>query len=172
MSDKIWDYRVVRQTKDGEEWLSVQEVYYDDDETPYTMSDYRRDLNYKSVNSLKYDYTIWGESDCLLPKEMLPNNGKGGFIVEKNNMPIVSGFLYLTNSTGALFEWVVSNPEYKEEDRKEAIELLINNVEQTCKNIGVKYIFSIGRNKRLMETHKKLGWSVDKKPSYEIIKNL
>ena len=26
-----WDYRVVRQTKDGDEWLSVQEVYYDDE---------------------------------------------------------------------------------------------------------------------------------------------
>ena len=50
----------------------VEYEVYDDDETPYTMSDYRRDLNYKSVNSLKYDYTIWGESDCLLPKEMLP----------------------------------------------------------------------------------------------------
>ena len=34
MSDKVWDYRVVRQTKDGDEWLSVQEVYYGDDETP------------------------------------------------------------------------------------------------------------------------------------------
>ena len=34
MSDKVWDYRVVRQSKDGDEWLSVQEVYYDDDETP------------------------------------------------------------------------------------------------------------------------------------------
>ena len=32
---KEWDYRVVRQTKDGDEWLAVQEVYYDDDgETP------------------------------------------------------------------------------------------------------------------------------------------
>ena len=31
MSDKVWDYRVVRQTKDGDEWLSVQEVYYDDE---------------------------------------------------------------------------------------------------------------------------------------------
>ena len=50
----------------------VEYEVYDDDETPYTMSDYRRDLNYKSVNSLKYDYTIWCESDCLLPKEMLP----------------------------------------------------------------------------------------------------
>ena len=34
MSDKVWGYRVVRQSKDGDEWLSVQEVYYDDDETP------------------------------------------------------------------------------------------------------------------------------------------
>ena len=36
MSDKnIWDYRVVRQTsEDGDEWISVQEVYYDDDEKP------------------------------------------------------------------------------------------------------------------------------------------
>jgi hypothetical protein len=32
MSDKGWDYRVVRQTtEDGAEWLSVQEVYYDDE---------------------------------------------------------------------------------------------------------------------------------------------
>ena len=26
-----WDYRIVRQTKDGDEWLSIQEVYYDDE---------------------------------------------------------------------------------------------------------------------------------------------
>ena len=29
---KEWDYRIVRQTtEDGGEWLSVQEVYYDDE---------------------------------------------------------------------------------------------------------------------------------------------
>ena len=26
-----WDYRIVRQTKDGEKWLAIQEVYYDDE---------------------------------------------------------------------------------------------------------------------------------------------
>ena len=31
MSDKVWDYRIVRQTKDGEKWLAIQEVYYDDE---------------------------------------------------------------------------------------------------------------------------------------------
>ena len=108
----------------------------------------------------------------VIPKEMLPDKGKSGFIVEKNNIPIVSAFLYLTNSTGALLEWIVSNPEYREDNRKEAIELLITNAETVCKNMGITYMFSIGRSKHLMKTHEKLGWQVDKKPSYEIIKNL
>jgi len=108
----------------------------------------------------------------VIPREMLPDKGKSGFIVEKNNIPIVSAFLYLTNSTGALLEWIVSNPEYREDDRKEAIELLITNAEVVCKNMGIIYMFSIGRSKHLMKTHEKLGWQVDKKPSYEIIKNL
>ena len=108
----------------------------------------------------------------VIPREMLPDKGKSGFIVEKNNIPIVSGFLYITNSKGAKLEWIVSNPKYKEDDRKEAIELLITNAETVCKNMGITYMFSIGRSKHLMKTHEKLGWQVDKKPSYEIIKNL
>ena len=33
MNNKTWDYRVVRKTTDGDgdEWLSVQEVYYNDE---------------------------------------------------------------------------------------------------------------------------------------------
>ena len=108
----------------------------------------------------------------VLPKEMLPDNGKCGFMVEKNNKPIVSAFLYLTNSTVALLEWIVSNPYYKENDRKDAIELLINEAEKFCKGMNVTYIFSIGKNKHLMETHEKLGWHVDKRSSHEIIKKI
>jgi hypothetical protein len=107
-----------------------------------------------------------------LPKTALPNNGKGGFMVEKNNIPIVSGFLYISNSKMAMLEWIVSNPYYRESDRKEAIELLINKVEDFCKDIDVKHIITLGRNKHLIQTHKKLGWTVDKTPSYEIIKNI
>ena len=108
----------------------------------------------------------------VIPRQMLPDDGKSGFIVEKNNIPIVSGFLYITNSKGAKLEWIVSNPNYREDDRKEAIELLINDIEKICRQMGMIYIFSIGRNKHLIETHEKLGWSVDKKPSYEIIKKI
>ena len=108
----------------------------------------------------------------VLPKDFLPNNAEGGFMVEKDNIPIVSGFLYLTNSKVAMLEWIVSNPKYKEKDRKQAIEKLLIDVEDFCKSINIKYIFSIGRNKHLMNTHEKLGWHVDEKPSYEIIKNI
>lgn len=36
-------------------------------EDPYTMAHYRRDFNYGYCE--KVDYLIWGESDCLIPKE-------------------------------------------------------------------------------------------------------
>ena len=105
-------------------------------------------------------------------KGFLPENGKGGLMVEKNEKPIVAGFLYQTNSDAVLFEWVISNPKYRESDRKEAIELLIKEAEETCRNWGYKHMFSIGRTKSLIETHRKMGWHVDDKPSHEITKNL
>ena len=42
---------------------------YTDNYNPYLIGDYRRDLNYN--NCRDYDFIIWGESDCLLPKETL-----------------------------------------------------------------------------------------------------
>jgi hypothetical protein len=106
------------------------------------------------------------------PKSFLPDNGKGGLMVEKEGRPIVAGFLYITNSDAVLLEWIVSDPEYRDKDRKDALELLITSAEATCKGLGKKHMFTIGRNKHLIETHKKLGWTVDSDPSYEIIKNI
>ena len=68
--------------------------------------------------------------------------------------------------------YVVSNPEYREKDRKQAIELLIVESEKKCKDLGFEHMFSIGRNKQLIELHKKLKWGVDEKHSYEITKKL
>ena len=106
------------------------------------------------------------------PKDFLPDNGTGGLIIEKNNIPIVAGFLYFTNSAAVLLEWIISNPKYKEKDRKEAIETLIESAEIFCKNNNKKYMFSIGRNKSLINIHKKLNWSIDEKASYEITKKI
>lgn len=105
----------------------------------------------------------------VLPKESLPPTG---LMVEKGNTSIVSCYIYMTNSTGALLEWVVSNPEYRENDRKQAIELLLVAAEKMLKDQGVSYIFSIGRNKQLIQTHKKLGWIIDSKTSTEMTKTI
>ena len=124
------------------------------------------------------DYEIlveWWKSwpDWSAPsKDFLPNNATGGLMVEKDGKPIVAGFMYETNSFGVLLEWIVSDPDYKDADRKEAIEKLIIDAEKEAKKMGYKYMFSIGRNKSLIETHKKLNWTVDKKPSHELIKKL
>ena len=106
------------------------------------------------------------------PKTFLPDNGKGGLMVEKNGKPICAGFLYITNSDAVLLELIVSDPEYRDKDRKQAIELLITSAEELCKELGKVHMFTIGRSKHLINTHKKLGWTVDEDPSYEIIKNI
>ncbi len=43
-----------------------QSLFYQDDKKPYTMANYRRELNTRGVD---YDFTIWGESDCLMPSQ-------------------------------------------------------------------------------------------------------
>ena len=42
--------------------------YYENDDKPYFIGDYRRDLNYN--HCMDYDFVIWGESDCLMPREL------------------------------------------------------------------------------------------------------
>lgn len=103
-------------------------------------------------------------------RDFLPDNGKGGLIVEKEGQPIVAGFLYMTNSKAVLLEWIISDPDYRDNDREDALELLINGCENVCKDMGFNYMFTIGRNNNLIETHKNLGWHVDEKPSHEIVK--
>jgi len=119
--------------------------------------------------------TAWWDSwpDWVSPsKDFLPDNGAGGLMIQKNNKPIVAGFLYFTNSKSVLLEWIISDPNYKETDRQEAVELLIKTAEKVCKDAGKKYMFSIGRNKNLIKLHEKTGWNVDKKASYEIVKKI
>ena len=121
--------------------------------------------------TLKSWWDTWPKWEAP-PKDFLPGDGTSGFIVEKDNIPIVAGFVYLTNSKGVLLEWLISNPNYREDDRDEAIEVLISEAEKAVKNLGYKFMFTIVQHDKLIETHKKLGWKVDTAPSYELTKIL
>ena len=103
------------------------------------------------------------------PLTFLPETG---FMVVKENIEIAACYVYLTNSKAALLEWVVSNPEYKEKDRKEALKFLIQIVEEILKQQGFIHVMTMGRNSSLLKIHEELGWTIDPTPSHEIIKNL
>ena len=137
-------------------------------------------INFRSFRKGDYEMCIeWWEwwyksfNGKGIQRQLLPKDERC-YVIEKNNIPVACIFLFLSLDMQYL-AWIthlVSNPKYKEKDRKQAIEKLLIDVEDFCKSINIKYIFSIGRNKHLMNTHEKLGWHVDEKPSYEIIKNI
>lgn len=130
-----------------------------------------RRLTEKDWPTLQEWWSAWPKWQAPV-KDFLPDDGKGGVIVEKDNKPIVAGFIYLTNSKTALLEWIVSDPKYREDDRELAIELLITGAENMVKASGFKYLFAVMQHQKLINTHEKLGWKKDNRPSYELTKVL
>lgn len=131
------------------------------------------EFNVRSLNSEDYKILVewWKEWKWpILPKEALPSNGTGGIMVYKKDILVVAGFLYWSNSKMVWLDWIISNPKYKENDRKEAIEILIKTAEGMVRKQGGGVMMSISRSKSLLKTHKKLGWQIDNNPSYEMTK--
>jgi len=102
-------------------------------------------------------------------EEFLPDTG---VVVTANDKLIMAAFIYLTNAKVALLEWIISDPDYREDNRKQALELLITGGEEVIKSLGYKFTFSMCRSKNLGETYKKLGWHKDEEPSFEFVKIL
>ncbi len=110
-------------------------------------------FNIRKLKESDWDTLVkWWDSwpeQMAPPKTFLPENDTGGLIVEKDKQPIVAGFLYFTNSQAVLLEWIVSNPEYRDTDRQEAIELLnaiewiVHNQEASCDNQINHLFFSL-----------------------------
>jgi hypothetical protein len=113
-------------------------------------------------------WKAWGWP--VMAKDMLPDNGTGGIMVENKGENIVAGFLYWSNSKLVWLDWIISNPDADKKIRKQAIEMLILTAEQMVKEAGSKYIMSISRSNSLLKIHEKIGWSIDKTPSHEMIK--
>ncbi len=113
-------------------------------------------------------WKAWGWP--ALAKDMLPDNGTGGIMVENKGENIVAGFLYWSNSKLVWLDWIISNPDADKKIRKQAIEMLILTAEQMVKDAGSKYMMSISRSNSLLKIHKNIGWSIDKTPSHEMIK--
>ena len=64
--------------------VDVRYTFYEENNKPYTIGNYRRDLNYNKC--LDYDFVIWGESDCLVPKEFFLTLETISVYADKNNI--------------------------------------------------------------------------------------
>ena len=106
----------------------------------------------------------------VMAKDMLPDNGTGGIMVENEGENIVAGFLYWSNSKLVWLDWIISNPKVSRDIRQEAIKKLILTAESMTKEAGSKFMMSISRSNSLLKIHKELGWTIDPDPSHEMIK--
>ncbi len=79
----------------------------------------------------------------ILIKDILPNTG---FIVSE----VAAGFLYCCDGNLGLIENFITNPDAKSEDRDEAINIIIDSIEQEAKILGIKYIIGSTKEDSLL----------------------
>ena len=130
-------------------------------------------MNTRTLTESDYEiltdwWKAWGWP--VIVRDMLPDNGTGGIMIENEGENIVAGFLYWSNSKLVWLDWIISNPKVSRDIRQEAIKKLILTAEHMTKEAGSKYMMSISRSNSLLKTHEQMGWNVDKTPSHEMIK--
>lgn len=106
------------------------------------------------------------------PKDYLPEDGKGGIMISKDGIDICAGFLFLNNSKIAWLEYVVSNPEYRENDRKEAITETIKVLCDIAKQRGYKAVFTSLKNENIINRYEEAGFTKSNHKTTEMVISL
>ena len=88
-------------------------------------------------------------------------------MIEENGTPIIACFIYQTNSSTAMLEWLISNPNYRgKKKRDRALEALIISAQAVVKSMGYKSVFTMLRHQKLINLRNRFGWKIESKPSY------
>lgn len=101
----------------------------------------------------KDDYDLickWWEAKewPKIPLEDLP---RVGILISSKGVPSAVGFIYQTDSTLAIMEWILANPEVSVMERVRALDALVDDLCYVAKNLGYRKIFTMLSHKRLME---------------------
>jgi hypothetical protein len=133
-------------------------------------------MNIRFLTEQDYDSSLlkwWKDwSWTAPPKDMLPENGAGGLMVSSNGIDVCAGFLYLTNSKTAWVEYIVSNKEYRENERRECIEVLIQSLSDIARDKGFVYIYTSVKNYHLIRKYENCGFIKGDSHCQEMIKLL
>ena len=132
------------------------------------------ELTVRNLDELDYDkYLVhwWNDWKWVAPvKDFLPDSGKGGIMVLDKDTPVCAGYIYMTNSKVAWVDWIISNKNYKDRDkRKYALTLLVSTLTKLAKSTGYIFGYALMKNKSLIEIYKELGYTEGETYNSEMI---
>ena len=132
------------------------------------------EFSIRKLNPSDYDDILvgwWKDWGWQAPaQDFLPENGECGLMVLDKDIPVCAGFLYITNSSVAWVEWIISNKKY-EKNRAEALDLLLDKLIVSTNKLNIKYVFATNDNKNLINKFIKKGFKKGSKTT-ELIKVL
>jgi hypothetical protein len=122
-------------------------------------------INFRSFKEGDYEtccewWKWWWKRTGLNPvqRALLPDDDKC-FIIEKNGVPIAAYFLLVFEFRVVAFTtYLVTNPKYREKDRRELIKQLVLSVENEAEKLGVMQLFTICMNDHMTNIHDSLDW--------------
>ena len=122
-------------------------------------------INFRSFKEGDYEvccewWKWWWKHNGQDPvrRAFLPKNERC-FIIEKNGIPVACYFLFIMEPH--IVGWttyLVSNPEYKEKDRRDLIKLLIQKVEGEAEKYGILQLLTVCSDRHMSNIHDSLDW--------------
>ena len=127
-------------------------------------------LNIRKIEEKDYEFiNKWWQEVQLdtISREILPMNGLGGLIIEKEK-PIAVSYLYLTNSKVAYVDNLIVNPSYNNKDRFKVVSTLIEACARLAKQTGCIDIWAMSNSRGVLQRCKNLG-AIISEEKYKVI---
>jgi len=126
-----------------------------------------RSLEDKDFEHLDKWWYEWNGS--IVDHDILP---KTGFIAECGGKPVSAIFMFKTNSNSAAIQWVVSDKNYREDNRNLILKELIKACEEEWKKDGGKFLFFWGNIKSFNNNLKEIGFLTGDTGYEQLIKRI
>ncbi len=124
--------------------------------------------DWEYLNEWWKGYPGWNDG---IDRDMMPENGLGGFIVDKDRYPIAALWLHMANSKTAIANPFVANPEYQDTDRQEALDLLLQFTTKFAQDMGMRYVWSFTGFEGQKDAFERNGYDVTPH-AFEMVKHL
>lgn len=121
------------------------------------------EITCRKLNKDDYDQYLvnwWRDWNWDPPeREFLPDNGECGIMVCANGRPVCAGFMYVTNSSVAWVDWIISDKHFREKPyRKKCLESCVSELTRLAEMNGYKYVYALIKHTGLKELYKSLNY--------------